>query len=554
MKRHSIVILIIMILLVSAFSFACADDTAPPDTADTTAPSETTATDTTEADTTEAETEPQPQPPPAEITAFSVPADSNRNIYETITGEIKDGKIILKITAPTDTYSLKTAAVSVEHSGVSLSPDPLVEKIDLTSGDCTFTVKNEEGSETQYKVELEYAEHTIPIVCINTADGQDIVTKDYYVDATISIDTSGVDGWYLPEGFSSLDPTDTEIKGRGNSTWNWDKKPYKIKFSSKTTVLGLEANKKWVLLANYSDYSLMRNYVVMEASKVLSEQLSPFSQFPVNLFVNGEYRGVYSIGEDHDVAKGRIELSDDTGAADTPFVLEVGGYEEDEDVLGKTVLYTDLIRWCSIEHPEDDDITQEQADFIIDYIEKADAAVIALDGYEEYIDVDALIDWFIANEFFYNLESCFNRSCYMTKEPGEPLKMGPLWDYDLAMGNFYNDFGKYDIWACLAQDYGYIYDNWMCYLMNDPSFRAKLKVRWDEVKDELLTASLDLIDKMGETLAPSAEYNFTVWNILGTRAVAPQPKSIVDLKTYEDNVKYIRDFVQNRWNWMDENI
>jgi len=132
--------------------------------------------------------------------------------------------------------------------------------------------------------------------------------------------------------------------------------------------------------------------------------------------------------------------------------------------------------------------------------------------------------------------------------------MGPLWDYDLAMGNLYNDFGRYDIWACLAQEYEYIGDNWMCYLMNDSSFRANLKARWDEVKDELLATALDRIDRMSETLAPSAECNFTVWNILGTRAVAAQPRSIVNLKTYEDNVKYIRDFVQNRWNWMDNNI
>lgn len=559
MKKITILVLSVIFVILSV---SCTGET-------TTMPSETvdsnkvdlnetdsvTTADTTSDTVTEETTEAQsPAAEPAEIFSLTVPKENNRNMYETLTGKITDGEIIIEIIAPTDTYSLKNAHVSIEHSGDLYYPVPGSETVDLTSPDCVFTVKNVDGKETRYKVVLKYGENTIPVVCIDTKDGKDIVTKEYYVDATISIDTAGVDGWYLPEGFEDLEPTSMLIKGRGNSTWKWEKKPYKFKFDSKVSILGLEKSKKWVLLANYSDYSLMRNYITMESAKVLSNQLSPFSQYPVNLFVNGEYRGVYSIGEDHNVGTGRIELSDNNGLPDTSFLLEIGGYDEDEDILDKTVLYTSLVRWCSIESPEDNEITQEQADFIIDYINRTDAAVIALDGYEDYIDVDALIDWFIANELFYNLESCFNRSCFMTKEPGGKLVMGPLWDYDLAMGNLYNDFGRYDIWACLAQEYGYIYDNWMCYLMEDPNFRAKLKVRWDEVKNELFDTAIGLIDRMGETLSTSAEYNFTVWNILGTRVVAPQPKSIVNLKTYKDNVKYIRDFVINRWNWMDNNI
>ena len=555
MKSLKLIIISAMILMVSLFVIGCSKNDIPdkPSVATGTVSHDTTDP-VTETETTSVTTTPAPTTPPAKITSFIVPKEDNRNMCETLTGEISDGKITLKITAPTDTYSLKEARVSVEHDGQLSYPTADSETIDLTSSDCCFTVTNDEGYESVYKIELEYGENLIPVVCINTVDGSDILTKEYYTNATISIDTTGVDGWYLPSGFSSLDPTETEIKGRGNSTWNWDKKPYKFKFASKTSILGLEESKKWVLLANYSDYSLMRNYVVMDTAKVLSTTLSPFSQYPVNVFVNGEYRGVYSIGEDHDVGDGRVELSDNTGTADTAFMLEIGGYDEAEDVMDTTVFYTDLVRWWTIEYPDDKDVTQEQADFIIDYVTNTDAAVVALDGYEEYIDVDALIDWFLANELFYNLESCFNRSCYMTKEPGGKLTMGPLWDYDLAMGNLYNDFGRYDIWACLAQEYDYIGDNWMCYLMNDQNFRAKLKIRWDEVKDELLATALDRVDRMGTTLAPSAKYNFEVWNILGTRAVLPQPTSIVNLVTYEDNVKYLRDFISNRWSWMDNNI
>ncbi len=568
MKIYRYIAVSVLLLLMAMVTFSCArTDTAemPTETTGSVVTEESTTaqpsyTDTeTTIDTAEQETTvdtdpPKPLTPPAQITSFTVPKENNRNMCESLTGEISEGKILLTVTAPTDTYSLKTATVSLEHDGILTYPDPLTQTVDLTSPDCCFIVTNEDGVKTKYTVELRYAKNLIPVVSIDTADGKDILSKDYYMDATISIDTSGVDGWYLPQGFSALAPTKMEIKGRGNSTWEWEKKPYKFKFDEKISVLGLTPAKKWVLLANYSDMSLMRNYVVMDVAKVISTVTSPFSQFPVNLFVNGEYRGIYSIGEDHDVGAGRVELPDDTGVADTSFMLEIGGYDETEDVFGKTVFSTELVRWCTIEHPDDEDVTQEQADFIIDYVTKADTAVKSLYGYEEYIDVDALINWFIANELFYNLESCFNRSCYMTKVPGGKLTMGPLWDYDLAMGNLYNDFGRYDIWACLAQGYGYIGDNWMCYLMKDPNFRAKLRTRWDEVKDELLTTALNRIDRMEQTLAPSAEYNFAVWDILGTRAVRPQPVSIKNLKTYADHVKYIRNFIENRWNWMDANI
>ncbi|MBE6542291.1 MAG: hypothetical protein E7672_07580 [Ruminococcaceae bacterium] len=277
------------------------------------------------------------------------------------------------------------------------------------------------------------------------------------------------------------------------------------------------------------------------------------SQYPVNLFLNGEYQGVYTIGEDHEVKDGRIKLEKNNGTPDTSYLLEIGGYE-DGDKMGKTAFSSEFMRFCSIEYPEDNELTQAQSNFIIDYCKRADAAVKSLNGYEEYIDVDSAIDWFISTELFYNLESCFRRSCFVTKEAGGKLKLGPIWDYDLAMGNLYNDFGQYESWASLTQAYGYIDANWFSYLLYDDAFVSRLRDKWNSVKDELLDVSLNCIDKMGETLSSSAEYNFEVWNTLGTRAVAPQPKSITELKTYEDSVRYIRDFVEKRWKWIDKTL
>lgn len=511
----------------------------------------------TEADTSFLEDSTEAEEVPAEaqcsITSFVVSAGKNRNMYSDIVGVIADGVITLTVSDPTDTYSLKCASVDVESDAASYSfSNGDGNTVDLTDSALKCTLTDTEGRTKEYSVVLEYSDGILPVICINTAGGAAVTTKEYYIDATVSIDTAGVDGWYLPEGFTSMEETPVGIKGRGNSTWGWAKKPYKIKFDSKESVLGMESAKKWVLLANYSDYSLMRNYVAFEGAKVLSTTLSPFSQYPVNLFLNGEYVGVYSIGEDKEVKEGRIELAEDNGTADTSYLLEIGGTEED-DIVGVTCFHTGLIRFCSIEYPEDN-LNAEKAAFISDYCAKADEAVRNHTNWQDYIDIDSLVDWFIQNELFYNLESCFRRSCFITKEPGGKLKMGPIWDYDLAMGNLYNDFGQYESWSCMTQGNGYIEDNWYCYLLKDEAFLTRLRSRWAEVKDELLSTTLGCIDKMSVTLANSAECNFEVWNILGTRAVPPQPTLITGLKTYEDNVAYLRSFIVSRWNWMDKNI
>lgn len=534
----------------SALEASSSEAEVPPETTSTShAETAPTVPQMSEADTTVTE----PAESPCSLLSVTVSKEKNRNMCASLAGVIDESSVTFNVSAPTDSFSLRNAVIDFESDGISVefSPRSMDGSVDLLSPECTCTVTNSQGLFRVYDINVIF-ESTIPTVSIDTVSGQDIVSKEDYTDAVIRIDCVGADSSYLPTGFDSLDTTAVQIRGRGNSTWDWDKKPYKLKFPEKTEILGMAEAKKWTLLSNYADYSLIRNYVAMEATKVLSRSLCPYSQYPVNLFLNGEYQGVYTIGEDHEVKKNRIDLPKDNGEADTSFLLEIGGYN-DEDVWDATCFTVGLVRFCSIEYPEDT-LTAEQSAFIIDYCKKADAAVQNLNGYEEYIDVDSLVDWFISTELFYNLESCFRRSCFMTKEPGGKLTMGPVWDYDLALGNLYNDFGQYEKWAHLTQSNGYIEDNWFCYLLKDPAFVARLKARWNEVKDDLLATALSKTDHMGTLLSTSAKYNFIKWDILGTRAVPPQPWSITGLKTYEDNVAYIRSFITNRWNWMDSEL
>ncbi len=512
-------------------------------------------TDTVTESETETETETETAPPECKATLSSVAlkAEDNFGFGDDAEVEITDAevRITVSLIASMDVLRSVLLHVEAENGEYSLKTDEN-GKTDISSDNCVITVTDADGISREYAVIVEYRSLGLPVVSIDTG-GREITSTEEYIDATVEIMCEGIEDGHLPEGYESLEKTSVRIRGRGHSTWQMPKKPYKLKFDEKTSVLGLEKAKDWVLIANYADMSLMRNIVAYETSRVADKMGFTPTQYPVNLFYNGKYVGVYSIGDQIEVKKGRVELSDDTGGADTSFLLEVGGTET-SDLIGVTGFHSACFRWCAVKYPKEEYLTEEQLGFIKKYIKEADAAVSAGVGYDEYIDVEALADWLIIHELFYNLESCFRRSCYATKEAGGLLKMGPVWDFDLAMGNLYNDFGDYRSWMCLSQKHEYIDDNWLCDLMYNDEFRALLRKRWDEIKDELLETATETADYMSELIAPSAEYNFEVWDTLGTRCVRQLPKSVTKLDTYEKHTDYVRSFIVDRWNWLDKNI
>ena len=182
---------------------------------------------------------------------------------------------------------------------------------------------------------------------------------------------------------------------------------------------------------------------------------------------------------------------------------------------------------------------------------KADQAVQTLTNYEDYIDVDSLIDWVIIHELTYNLDCCFRRSCYLIKEKDGKLKMGPIWDFDLAFGSYFR-YEEGD-WATVDQVDGYVGVTWMNYLREDPAFMEKFTARWNEIKRPLIDTAVSAVDTMGALVRPSAEMNFQVWNILG-QSVPAQPATHKQYDTYEKMLLCLRTFIQNRYQWLDEEL
>lgn len=476
------------------------------------------------------------------IVSVTMEKKDNKGLPSQLVWNVDGNMAHLAFTYQMNHSYLKDAVMRIEMSDGTV----VKETMNLLAEDNKYVVKDSIGGIRTYKIITQVIEHKLPIVYIWIDNNKEVWSKENYLPARISINTENAEYGDFPE----LEECAVNIRGRGHFTWQFRKKPYKIKFEKKTSVLGMNASKDWVLLANYVDRSLIQNYVAMEMGKVLTNIPYHSNQYPVDVFVNGTYRGVYTMGEQLEAKKERINLEKDSKEVDTDYLLEVGGSEEGDEE-GKDYFNTETLKFVVIKHPDTDKITDEQREYITNYMIEADEAVKSLKNYEEYIDVDSLIDWFIIHELTYNLDSCFRRSCYMIKEKDGKIKMGPLWDFDLAFGS-YARYVKGD-YATVGKEGGYVGVTWMNYLMKDEAFKERLTIRWNEIKWELWKSGMISIADMSKLVQESAVENFTVWDILG-KQLPSQPYTHKKYDTYEKMVRRLRSFFIERYIWMDNEL
>lgn len=423
--------------------------------------------------------------------------------------------------------------------------------LDLTK-DAYLTVTDRDGEEKRFTLIVNRTVHDLPIVNIRLGGLAPPYTiqRDVYSDMEMYIDCSGA------EEFFGTNVISGKIRGRGHSTWNWQKKPYRLKFDEAVSIMGFTENRDWILLANHADKSLIRNIVAYDMGRELDTFIWTARQYPVDLFINGVYQGVYAIGEQREVAENRIEL-DKSDGVDRGYILEVGGTDDESMEKGIDYFHTNSrsVRFIAFDYPKPDKISEEQRQFIMDYVNAADAAIVSGGNYEEYIDVDSFVDWIIIHELTCNLDSCFRRSCFITKDKGGKLKMGIIWDFDMAFGNLDMDNPSYDTWFTVGTDEedAYISVNWCNYLMEDAEFRARLRERWFEVRDTLLErAEASIAENRAKIYASQAE-NFKLWKTLGYKN-GVQSWATANIGTYDGQVEYLRNFLRQRAVWIDENI
>ncbi len=427
----------------------------------------------------------------------------------------------------------------------------------ITSEDGAFyaVFTDKENKKRGYRIIAERQNNILPVVYIDIEDGKTVVSKEEYLGCTVTVDYNGYAG---SEDFDEINALPAGVRGRGHSSWELDKKPYKLKFEEKASLFGLTKAKKWVLQANHTDRTLFRNTLAMRMGSILDNMLFVPHSYPVDLFVNGEYAGVYTLTEQIEIHKGRIEGEEDSTETDTDFLIEMGE-DAAKTSFGYNVFHSSLELFMAIKNPSEDVLTQDQFDYVKDYFDKADEAVKNKTGYEEFIDVDSLIDWFILDEFSYNLDCTFRRSGIYLKQKNGKIFLASPWDFDCAFGNFSLDNYEYTGWISLGNsktdNYDeYIKTNWMDFLLEDDEFKAKLKARWDEVGDKLYETAKETISTLSAEIAPSAKYNFTVWNkVFGEKLQYESVKSRT-LMTYEEQIEYLEWFIDTRYEWINEEI
>lgn len=406
-----------------------------------------------------------------------------------------------------------------------------------------------EGDDSQF-----YQITNLPTVVINTKGAQEVTSKEEELSSVVYIVSE--------EGKKLLATEKTGVRGRGNASWNFPKKPYRLKFDEKQQLLDAPAKaKKWTLINNYGDKTLMRNILAFELSRRFGLAYTPYCH-PVDVVLNGEYRGCYQLCDQIEVNKNRVNITEmEPEDVDLPELS--GGYLIEVDAYASTEashFYSTLGTPVTIKSPDDEDIVNAQTRYITDYFNRMENAVFASNfadpetGYRRYLDLDSFLKHFMVGEMSGNTDTYW--SVYMTKDrESDKFFTGPVWDFDIA---FDNDQRTYPIEA--HTDYifaskGSVASEAMRRMVNrivkeDEGARQRLLELWSEARntkgiDE--TSLLEYVDKTVELLNESQKLNFLRWNILSER-VHENPQAS---GSYEGEVAIVKNFIRKRLPQMD---
>lgn len=468
------------------------------------------------------------------LISFSFKKEKNPSLFLDISGEIIGDSIFLYTLMGTDITAL---IPEFAYSGELLTVNGTRQQSGINKQDfskhVTYQIKAENGDLQSYHVKV--SDTGLPTVHIST-DGVPIVSKEDYVDGRITI-TTGLLGDILYEA-------DTEIRGRGNSTWGMPKKPYRIKLENKAELLGMPADKSWALIANYGDQSLLRNDIAFELSRRLELAYTPRQQH-VELFLNGKYQGNYTLTEHIKESKDRIAIDEDNGG----FVLEQDGYAYQEPVYFTTPRDVPI----TIKFPDDDDITANQFDYIRNHYTTFENRLFSehfsdlTDGYQPYFDLPSFVNYYLVNEICGNTDMVWSMRMFKKNDDDPKIYTGPVWDFDLAFNND-KRIGQAEAINKLMLTNAHAPRQWMDRIAQDPVFKKMVRERWNATKETQIKTITAYLDKQAKRLAYSQSFNFERWDILGQNI----NQSWYVGTTHADYVDFVRNYLTERIIWLDK--
>ena len=394
----------------------------------------------------------------------------------------------------------------------------------------------------------------LPVITIHTVNAEDITSKETYVQGYVS---------FIYNNGKTIYSDNLDIRGRGNASWNFPKKPYRMKLNNKVNLMGFPAKEKnWTLINNYGDKTLMRNLLAFDLSRKLDMAYTSVG-IPVDVILNGEYKGTYQLCDQIEVAKGRVEVQEMT-ANDIALPNLSGGYliEVDAYAYSEISWFNSAMNYTpvTIHYPKDDEIVTQQYNYIRNQYNTMESAVFAANykdpanGYRKYMDMESFIRHFLVGEISGNTDTYW--SVYMYKNRNDDIfKFGPVWDFDIA---YENDNRTYPInsHSQWVYEYGSSANGFrdvVNRLFSDESFVARLKAVYADYRDRgILTKEtlLQVVDDYASELNQSQRLNFLRWNILNS--YVHQNPAVYG--SYEGEVNNVRNYISARMDWMDKKL
>ncbi len=464
------------------------------------------------------------------ISSFSFEKENNEMLFEDKEGEIDGTEIEAKLPL---TNAMFVATFETNEKNV-VTVNGKKQKSGVTALDFSqpvvYKVKTPKGESQEYTVKIKWKKG-LPHISINTENSQPITSKEDYLRAYLVVDGKG-----MFENFIDS----IKVRGRGNSTWGYPKKPYKIKLDSKESILGLKKEKKWVLLANYLDPTHMLNMFALKAGQLIGLKYTNHA-IPVDVSVNGQYMGIYTFTEQVEVKKNRVNVDKKKGV-----LLEFDSYFDEEFKFKSPYFNLPVM----VKDPDLEDEKPEDQEKLFNKIKEDFTALeTALvdptfpnNNYKDLIDVESVIKYLIIYNITDNRELNHPKSTYMHKDKKGKYFMGPIWDFDWAYGyeGTNKHFSKYNIPLLKKIS---TYDTGTAFfkkIMEDSKNRELYKSMWKKFKSSDLPQLMKYIDAMEINIEESQPKDYQIWG-KGT-------------KNYSEKIKQFKQWLNNRANFIDSEI
>lgn len=392
----------------------------------------------------------------------------------------------------------------------------------------------------------------LPFISIHTENGREVTSKTTYLSGDYTAVYDG--GAQIQQGM-------LQIRGRGNASWDFPKKPYKIKLDEKQHLMGLSAKARdWTLINNYGDKTLMRNLLAFETSRRMGMAWTPEGVL-VDVLVNDEYQGTYQLCDQVEVGGHRVDVARLTPEDNDPdvitggYLLEMDAYANEEPCHFTSGTYGIPV---TIKYPDYLDISKEQKTYIKSAFDEM-CKRLSSSKYKEpevgiasRLDLRSFIQHFLVGEYTGNTDTYWSVNMYKDRDDSL-FHVGPVWDFDLAFENDNRTYPVSHVSTYLAQSglssAATGVKSFMSRIVN--ASKDLITEVWTQARYENgLTPEtmLGLVDSLAASADASQELNFIRWPILNQRV----HQNFQALGSYEKEVEFMKQYVEARFDWMDK--